>query len=105
MLENVAHIDAVMRKKMGSRRVFLLCVFVLLHQRVRAERPAQNVLACEQRCHKGTILPSATFPVNIRWVLIHIAYNIGDVVKTDNVVRSNGALTVTTRPQWSFTVG
>ena len=28
----------------------------------------------------------------IRWLLIQIAYNIGDVVNTDKVVRSNGAL-------------
>ena len=34
------------------------------------------------------------FPVNIRWFPIQIAFNIGDVVKTDKVARSNGALTV-----------
>ena len=39
----------------------------------------------------GTILPSTTFPVMIR-CLIQIAYNMGDVVKTDKVVRSNGGI-------------
>ena len=34
---------------------------------------------------------SATFPVIIRWFLIQIAYNIGDVVNTDDVMRYNGA--------------
>ena len=33
---------------------------------------------------------SATFPIIIRWLLIQIASNIGNVVKTDTVVRTNG---------------
>ena len=38
------------------------------------------------------IAPSATFPVIMRWFLIQIAYNIENVVKSDKVVRTNGAL-------------
>ena len=38
------------------------------------------------------IAPSATFPVIMRWFLKQIAYNIENVVKSDKVVRTNGAL-------------
>ena len=38
------------------------------------------------------VTPSATFLFNIRWFLIKVAYNIVlNVVKTDKVVRTNGA--------------
>ena len=35
--------------------------------------------------------PPATFPIIILWCLVQIALNIGNVVKTDKMVRNNGA--------------
>ena len=35
--------------------------------------------------------PSTTFPIVMRWFLIQIAQNIGNVVTTDQIVRTNGA--------------
>ena len=35
-------------------------------------------------------VPPTTFPIIMRWFLIQIAYNTGNVAKTDKVVRTNG---------------
>ena len=43
------------------------------------------------------ITPVTTFPIIIRWFPIQIAYNIGNVVKTDKVARANGAKVRDTR--------
>ena len=39
---------------------------------------------------RGKGVPSTTFPIITRWFLIHIAYNIRNVVKTDKFLRTNG---------------
>ena len=36
-------------------------------------------------------MPATTFLIITRWFLIQIAYNIGNVAKTDKLVRTNGA--------------
>ena len=41
--------------------------------------------------HNQVTEPPATFPIIILWCLIQIALNIGNVVKTDKMVRTNGA--------------
>ena len=38
-----------------------------------------------------SISNSTTFPTVMRWFLIQIAYNMGNVVQTDKAVRINGA--------------
>ena len=44
--------------------------------------------------------PSTTFPIIMRWFPIQIAYNIGNVVQTDKVVRTNGAPLQAHGPRW-----
>ena len=38
----------------------------------------------------GSMPNSTTFPIVMRWFLIQIAYNIGNVVQADKGVRTNG---------------